>query len=283
MNVKKHLSILTAFVLSASATLAGAGGLPVTPDISSSGEFKIASSLGYAPFEFVDADGSPAGLNIELAQAMAKLLGAKLQIENVPFANQIPGLAAGRFKVGWATFSVTEERLKQVDFVSFMQAGTVAVTRPENAARFADRAALCGASIAVPTGTAADFAADKLSADCEANGRPVLQKAIYPEQKDVIQAVLSNRAEAYLDDSTSAGYYQTTTGGKLVVAGDAFYPTPLGVAVAKGDTATAAMMKAGFEALIADGTYGATLSKYNMATSGQSQIVIYTSPDQLSN
>lgn len=283
MKTMKHLSILAAFMLSASTALAGAGAIPVTPDIVSSGDFAIASSLGYAPFEFVDADGKPAGLNIELAQALSKLLGAELKIENVPFANQIPGLAAGRFKVGWATFSVTEERLKQVDFVSYMQAGTVAVTRPDDAARFADRAALCGASIAVATGTAADFAADKLSADCQAEGRPALQKAIYPEQKDVIQAVISNRAEAYLDDSTSAGYYQSTTGGKLVVAGDAFYPTPLGVAVAKGDTATAEMMKAGFEALIADGTYGAALSKYNMATSGLSQIVIYTTPDQLSH
>ncbi|MHA6728815.1 ABC transporter substrate-binding protein [Devosia sp. A369] len=255
--------------------------IPVTADVQSSGKFAIASSLGYAPFEFLDENGKPAGLDIDLANAVAKLLGAELNIETAPFASQIPGLASGRYKVGWATFSVTGERLAQVDFVTFLQAGSVAVTSPDKKDRFADKANLCDATVAVQSGTAADFAADKLSEECTAAGKGGLKKAIYPEQKDVIQAVTSGRADAYLDDSTSAGYYETTSGGQLVVAGNSFYPTPLGVAIAKGDTATADMMKAAFEKLIADGTYAEILTKYNMQTSAATDVTVYTEASQL--
>ena len=271
----------------AALTVACVGGgafaqdIPVIAEVKETGVLTIANSLAYAPFEFIDENNKPAGLGIELANAFAALLPAELKIEVVPFANQIPGLAAGRVKVGWATFSVTSERLAQVDFVSFMQAGTVIVTSPDKRVRFADKAALCGTTIAIQTGTAADFAADRLSKECEANGQTAINKAIYPEQKDVIQAVLTGRAEAYLDDSTSAGYYQTTTDGKLVVASESFYPMPLGLAVAKGDSATAAMLKAGFEKLISNGTYRSILEKYNMLTSAATKIVVYTDKSQI--
>ncbi|MES2436224.1 MAG: ABC transporter substrate-binding protein [Pseudomonadota bacterium] len=276
----RNLTLSTLFTASAGFG-AFAQDIPITPEVTDSGKLTIASSLGYAPFEYVDEQGNPAGLDIELAQAVASLLGAELQIETVPFSNQIPGLAAGRFKVAWSSFSVTAERLVQVDFVTFMQAGTVVMTTPEQKGRFADRAALCGVSIAVQAGTAADFAADKLSGECTASGASAISKSIYPEQKDVIQAALSGRVEAYLDDSTSAGYYETTSDGKLVVSGTAFFPTPLGVAIPKGDTATATMMKAALEKLMADGSYTAVLEKYNMTTSALTEVEVYTNPSQV--
>jgi polar amino acid transport system substrate-binding protein len=277
----KKLAIGVA-IAAVGAVTANAEDLPTIKEVKDTGKLTIASSLGYAPFEYLDEQGKPAGLDVELATALAELYKAKLDIVTIPFASQIPALASGRIKVGWATFSVTEDRLKQVDFVTFMQAGTVVATTPANKAKYAVKNNICGAKVAVQSGTSADFAADKLTAECQAANLPAIDKAIYPEQKDTIQAVLSGRAEARLDDSTSAGYYEVTSGGKLVVTGASFYPTPLGVAIAKGDKETAAMLEAGLQKLISNGTYKAVLKKYNMMSSALDKPVVYTDAAQLS-
>lgn len=272
---------LSAFCAAVSLSAAHADDLQVISDVKESGMFTIANSLSYAPFEYIDADGQPAGFDVELATAAAAAMGAKLDIQTIPFANQIPALVAGRNKVAWATFTVTEERLEQVDFVSFLQTGVVIVTMPEMAETFAVENAACGRKIAVQTGSSADFVADKLAEQCTAAGLAVPEKEIYPDQKDTIQALMAGRVDARLDDDTAAGYFQKTSDGKQVVVGKSMFPAPLGVAVRKGDTATAEMMKAVLGRLIADGTYAKLIENYGLAVSGVAAPVIYTDPAQL--
>ncbi len=265
------------------ATVASAGDIPVTDAVKGSGKLAIANSLSYAPFEYTDENGKPAGVDIELATAAANLLGAELDIDVVPFASQIPGLAADRFQIAWSTFTVTAERLEQVDFVSFLQTGVVIVTTSDAAASFEGEHGACGRKIAVLTGSSGDFVADKLTEACEAAGKPAVEKQIYPEQKDAIQAIMAGRSEARLEDSTSAGYYQVTSEGAQVVVGDPMFPLPLGVAVRKGDTATAEMMQAVFNAMISDGSYERILSGYKLNASGLSESTVYTEASQLPN
>lgn len=272
------VAALTAF----NASGVVAADIPVTDAVKATGKLTIANSLSYAPFEFRDESGQPAGLVIDLANATAELMNAKLDILTIPFASQIPALSSGRVTIAWETFSVLPERLSQVDFVAFMEAGTVAAVKPEDKDKFAKKLDLCGHTVAVQTGSSGDIAADKLSADCTTANRPELNKTIYPEQKDSISAVLSGRAEVWLDDSTAAGYYESTSKGQLVVTGDSHYPTPLAIGVPKGDKATAAMLQAAVQKLIDDGTYEKVLEKYNMAKSATPRAVIYTDPAQLS-
>ncbi|AZO68064.1 ABC transporter substrate-binding protein [Mesorhizobium sp. M6A.T.Cr.TU.016.01.1.1] len=280
--VKRALSAsVVGLVASCFATAALSQGLPKNEEVRATGKFKISNSLAYAPFEYVDEAGKPVGLDIELADAVAHALGAELEIVRMPFASQIPSLASERTKVAWATFSVTPERLKQVDFITFLSAATVFVVPAENASKFKSKDDLCGTSIAVQTGSAADFAADKLNEDCKSSGRAEIKKSIYPEQKDAIQAVLTERVVGRLDDSTAAGYYASESNGKMVVVPGSYFPTPLGVAVAKGDSASAEMMRAVLQKVMDDGTYEKIIDKFNMATSAVSKSEIITSADQL--
>lgn len=269
-----------AFVM-ASAIGAYAQEVSVTPAVQEAGKLAIASSLAYAPFEFTDEKGAPAGLNIELAHAVAEALGVELDIVTIPFAATIPAIVSGRVKVGWATFSVLPERIVQVDFVAFMQTGVVVSTLPENKDNFANKTDLCGKTIAVGNGSSSDVSADKLSEECTAAGLPALNKVIFPEQKDAIQAVITGRAEARLDDDTAAGYYEVTTNGQLVVAGESFYPAPLAIAVPKGDAETAKMIASAFRKIIADGSYQAILDSYGMVNAALTEPVIYTDSSQI--
>lgn len=56
---------------------------------------------------------------------------------------------------------------------------------------------------------------------------------------------------------------------------------PLGVAVQKGDTATAEMMQGIFQELIANGTYKAVLDKYGMSLAAVGKSRIIKSVDQI--
>ncbi|KAB2684188.1 ABC transporter substrate-binding protein [Brucella tritici] len=276
------LSCSAIFTLMASATVTSfAAEIPITDAVKSSGKLTIANSLSYAPFEFTDASGNPAGLSIELAQAAADLMGVKLEVVTIPFASQIPALSTGRAMAAWTTFTVLPERLKQVDFVSFMETGSMAAVKPEDKDKFKKKLDLCGHAVAVQTGSSGDVAADKISAECEAASLSKLNKMIFPEQKDSTSAVLSGRAEAWLDDSTAVGYFEKTSKGQLVVTGESYYPSPLAIAVQKGDKATVAMVDALFKEMIANGTYKKLLDNYNMGKSSLENPVIYTDVSQL--
>ncbi|MBN9274419.1 MAG: transporter substrate-binding domain-containing protein, partial [Mesorhizobium sp.] len=127
--------------------LAGAADLPKSAEVKQSGTLTIANTVDFAPFEYLDADGKQTGIIIDLAGEVAKALDAKLDVQRIPFPSMIPGLAAGRFKVAWETFSATPERLKQVDFIMFLKAGIAVSTTPDKKDSLSADNGLCGKRI----------------------------------------------------------------------------------------------------------------------------------------
>lgn len=77
---------------------------------------RFATEGAYAPWNFVDDAGKPAGYEIELGNAMCAQ--AKLTCEWVTndWDSIIPNLLAGNYDVIMAGMSITEERLQTIDF-----------------------------------------------------------------------------------------------------------------------------------------------------------------------
>lgn len=241
-----------------------AADVPKSPEVQESGKLSIANTLDYAPFEYLDADGKQTGIIIELAGEVAKLVGAELDIQRTPFPSMIPGLAAGRFKIAWETFSANPERLAQVDFVMFLKAGVAASTSPDKKASFTGDTPLCGKRVGVSAGTASDFLVDKLSAECTEKGQAAIEKSVFNSSTDIVQAVLSDRVDARMDDATASSYFEVTSNGQLVVLPTLYDIAPLGMAIAKNDKPTADMMVAALAEMFKNGTYQAVLDKYGM-------------------
>ena len=233
-------------------------------DVKQSGTLAVANTLDYAPFEYLDADGKQTGIIIELAGEVAKLVDAKLDVQRTPFPSMIPGLAAGRFKIAWETFSATPERLKQVDFVMFLKAGLAVSTSPDKKASFSGDTPLCGKRIGVSAGSASDFLVDKLSKECTDKGQAAIEKSVFNSSTDIVQAVLSDRVDARMDDATASSYFEVTSKGQLVVLPTLYDVAPLGMAIAKDDKETADMMVAALAELFKNGTYKAILDRYGM-------------------
>lgn len=241
-----------------------AADIPKSPEVQETGTLAIANTLDYAPFEYLDADGKQVGIIVELAGEVAKLVGAKLDIQRTPFPSMIPGLAAGRFKIAWETFSANPDRLAQVDFVMFLKAGVAASTSPEKKASFSGDTPLCGKRIGVSAGTASDFLVDKLSKECTDKGQAAIEKSVFNSSTDIVQAVLSDRVDARMDDATASSYFEVTSKGQLVVLPTLYDVAPLGMAIAKNDKPTADMMVAALAEMFKNGTYQAVLDKYGM-------------------
>ena len=67
------------------------------PDIASSKVVRVALNTGYAPLETKDpTTGNPVGFDIDLALAMAKVLGVKIEYQDGSFEQMTPSLQSGR-------------------------------------------------------------------------------------------------------------------------------------------------------------------------------------------
>lgn len=118
---------------------------------------------------------------------------------------------------------------------------------------------LCGKRIGV-----SDFLVDKLSKTCTEKGKAAIEKSVFNSSSDIVQAVLSDRIDARMDDATASSYFEVTSKGKLVVLPGLYNVAPLGLAITKDDPKTANMMIATLDELFKNGKYQAILDKYGM-------------------
>ena len=76
----------------------------------------VGMELKYPPFEMTDASGQPAGVSVDLAQALGQYLHRPVRIENMPFDGLIPSLKTGRIDLIISSMTATPERAKSIAF-----------------------------------------------------------------------------------------------------------------------------------------------------------------------
>lgn len=81
----------------------------------SKGKLVMATNAEFPPYELIEND-KVVGFDADMMQAICDKLGYELVIENIDFDSIIPAINAGKADVGVAGMSVTEDRLKNVDF-----------------------------------------------------------------------------------------------------------------------------------------------------------------------
>ena len=79
-------------------------------------ELVVGMDLSYPPFETIDEDGKPAGISVQLAQALAENLKRPLRIENIPFVGLIPSLQNKRIDCIISSMTDTPERRQSIAF-----------------------------------------------------------------------------------------------------------------------------------------------------------------------
>ena len=86
---------------------------------------RIATEGAYPPFNYTNADGSLAGFDIDVANALCDQMKAKCEIVAQDWDGIIPGLLAQKYDAVVAGMSITAERQEKVDFTQPYFANTM--------------------------------------------------------------------------------------------------------------------------------------------------------------
>ena len=86
----------------------------------------MATNAAFPPYEYKEGEEFK-GIDIELAQLIAEKLGKKLVIEDVPFGSIVGGVETGKYDIGMAGLTVTDERKLQVNFTTSYATGVQVV------------------------------------------------------------------------------------------------------------------------------------------------------------
>ena len=89
----------------------------VTPEGTdkSKGTLVMATNAAFEPYEYVEG-GEIIGIDADLALAISDILGMELEIEDMEFDSIITAVSSGKADIGMAGMTVTEDRLKSIDF-----------------------------------------------------------------------------------------------------------------------------------------------------------------------
>jgi polar amino acid transport system substrate-binding protein len=242
--------------------------------IKSKGTIVIAADATYPPNEFIGPDGKTVvGMDADLAQALAKVMGIKAQVRNASFDGIIPGLAAGKYDLGMSSFTDTKEREKTVDFVTYFKAGTGFLTPASGNLSFSSLVDLCGHRVAVEKGTTQAIDSLTQSKKCTAEGKKAINTLTFPDQNGANLAIMSGRADVTMVDSPVGAFQAKQSGGKLKISKAIYGEALYGIAVPKNSGMTKAVLAA-MNKVIADGSYMAVLKRWGITAGAISSPVI---------
>lgn len=174
------------------------------------GVVRVASDIPSPPFEFYDDDGKLVGVEYDLGQAMAKLLGVEFDFIKQPLAGALPGMKAGKYEIaitGAADVASRRESADMIDILNSTQGWLVAKGNPKG---IADADDLCGLSIATSQGGYSATIAEMVSDRCEDNGLPPITKKEYSEQSSTFLAIKSGEADTTVNSGAFLKYLSDT-------------------------------------------------------------------------
>jgi polar amino acid transport system substrate-binding protein len=284
MNVRMKLGVIAASVAALAFSACGSSSLSGEPgggaapsvevsqnvdlasklpeSIKSAGVIKIGTDPTYAPNEFLAGDGKTVqGMDVDLFNAVAQKFGVKTEWEPSKFGSIITGVNGKKYDMGISSFTINSERLKEVDMVSYFNAGTQWATQPGNPSGI-DPDNACGKNVAVQTGTVQEI--EDLPVRQKKCGSNKINVLSYDSQSQATSAVVTGKADAMLADSPVVAYAVQQSGGKLEPLGDIYAAAPYGYVLPKGQDEFAQAIVEALKQLEQEGAYKAALEKWGV-------------------
>lgn len=234
----------------------------VPEEIKKKGTLTIGSDASYAPNEFLGDDGKTVeGMDVDLFNAVADKLGLKTEWKNGGFDSLLAGVGSGKYDVSVSSFTINDERKKEVNMISYFDAGTQWVTTKGNEKKI-DPDDACGKSIGVQKGTIQVDDLEARSKECEKAGKEPIKSVVEQEQSKVTTSLISGKVDAMLADSPIALYAVKQNEDALEALGDIYDSAPYGIVVPKDQTEFADAIAEALKAIKEDGTYETVLKNW---------------------
>ena len=250
------------------ARVAALGAFLLPGSAAAATEIKAGSITNSPPMISYASDGTTLqGAIVDLAAAMSRQMGRTIVFESIPFSGLLPAMEAKRIDITFTLMNDTPAREKIIDFVDFFNLGTMLLIRKGNPEHVESLETLCGKTVSTVQGSTQVALVDETNAKCSAAGKPAIENLQYAQPSDARLQVQTGHVAAFLGNTPVMVYLAKTAGdGTIfdVVRGHEYQPVPLGIGVAKANTALRDALKRSLDALIADGTYRKILEKHGV-------------------
>lgn len=229
----------------------------------------VAGSLTNSPpmISYASDGTTLQGAIVDLAAAVGQRMGRPITFKSIPFPGLLPAMQAKQVDVVFTLMNDTPERQKLVDFVDYFNLGTKLLVKKGNPEQIQGLESLCGKTVSTVQGSTQIALVTEATAKCTAAGKPVLENLQYAQPADARLQVQTGRVVAFLGNSPVIVYLAATAGeGKIfdVVRDREYQPDPVGIAVAKDNTALRDLLQKTLNAMIADGSYRKILEKHGV-------------------
>lgn len=215
---------------------------------SPSGDLVVGMELAYPPFEMTDEQGRPAGVSVDLAQALGDFLGRRVKIENLPFDGLIPSLKTGRINLIISSMTATSERAQSIDFSEpYLQTGLcLLVGKDAQISRISD-VAQEGKVVVVKQGTTGH-----LYATTHLRGAEV---RVLDQENSCVMEVVQGKSDAFIYDQMSIFKHWQKNAGRTRAVLQPFQKEAWAVGLGKGEDVLRKQVNAFFRAFRNDGGF----------------------------
>lgn len=202
----KILSIIAVFALV--LTCAACGTAKTNSDADAEKKLVMGTNASFPPYEFVDDNNKIVGIDAEIAEAVAKKMGYKLEIKDMEFDSLITAVQSGNIDFALAGMTVTDERKQSVNFSDTYATGVqvIIVTENSSIAKVDD---LSGKKIGVQAGTTGDiYCTDEF-------GQDMVKQ--YKNGAEAVAALKNGQVECVvIDNEPAKNYVKANTGLKIL-------------------------------------------------------------------
>jgi polar amino acid transport system substrate-binding protein len=172
-------------------------------NIKDKGTLVVATSADYPPYEFLISENSKnkiVGMDIDLAEAIAKKLGVKLEIKNMQFDSVLASVSAGKTDIAISGFNITEEHKKSFDFsISYYHSGQVALINKKDADKYTKLSDFSRKKIMTQQGSVCNDVAKKQLPDSQMITTDAVPNGVMQLQSGKVEAMI-------LDIAVAKGY-----------------------------------------------------------------------------
>ena len=262
--MKKIISlILVALMLVTMLAGCAGGGKDDALNTVEKGKLIMATNAAFPPYEFIEGDGF-AGIDVEIAEAIAEKLGLELEISDMEFDSIVESVKNGKADIGLAGMTVTPERQEIVNFTTSYATGVqVIIVKEGSSITTADDLFAEGAStmIGVQRNTTGDL---YTTWDLEEKDLATINR--YSKGSEAVQALLTDKVDCVVIDNEPAKAFVEANEG-LVILDTEYIEEQYAAVVSKDNAALYDAVNGALEDLIADGTVQKIIDKYIPAES----------------
>ncbi len=248
------------------------------PRIAQAGKLVIATFPNYPPLTFKDpATNARMGFDIELGEAIGRVLGVPVEWTEMAFVQMIPGLQTGRADLAMDGIGDLPARREVVDMVDYLRTGARFFVAAGSDVRAPTD--LCGRKVGASRSTSwpADIA-EWSARECAAAGKPPIVVVGTEGSIDTRTQLRSGRLDGGVQGDETMAWFQAAEPGAYVPIGGRFTTVLVGIPVAKGEPALRDVVRSAVAALMADGTYARLLAKWQLEPNAVTAVTVNGAP-----